>query len=238
MSATTVMANEETVVGLLHGFELSHRGRTVGLPHSAERLVALLAIQQRPVRREWVAGTLWLNSSQEHANGSLRTTLWRLDRPLRGLVQTTATQLSLRPGVAVDSRAMAASAYRVLQRGAGSDELASLTVGGDLLPDWYDDWVVMERERLRHLRLRALETLCVKLARSGRGSDAAEAGLAAVAGEPLRESAQRALIIAYLAEGNSCDALRQYQIFRDMLRRDLDLAPSPALQRMIAAITG
>ena len=29
-----------------------------------------------------------------------------------------------------------------------------------LLPDWYDDWVLIERERFHEVRLRALETLC------------------------------------------------------------------------------
>jgi len=49
--------------------------------------------------------------------------------------------------------------------GAESD---TETFVGDLLPDWYDDWVLIERERFRQLRLRALEALCERLPRAGR----------------------------------------------------------------------
>ena len=55
----------------------------------------------------------------------------------------------------------------------------------DLLPYWYDDWVLVERERFRQLRLRALEAMCQQLTALGRFDQALEAGLAAVAGEPL-----------------------------------------------------
>ena len=193
---------QPAAVGLLHGFELRCGGARVTLTHSAQRLIALLALHGRPVRREWAAGTLWLESSQEHANGCLRTTLWRTDPAARELVRATATELALADGVAVDAREMAASARRVFARDAEHDDLLALQQAGELLPDWYDDWVVLERERLRQLRLHALESLCVDLSARGRHAEAVEAGLAAVIGEPLRESAQRALIGAYLAEGN------------------------------------
>jgi DNA-binding SARP family transcriptional activator len=227
---------QHVALGLLHGFELRCGGVHVTLTHSAERLLALLALRGRPVRRDWAAGTLWLEASQDRANGCLRTTLWRADPAARALVRATATELSLADGVEVDAREMAASARRALARDAANGDLLALEQAGELLPDWYDDWVVLERERLRQLRLHALETLCADLTTQGRYAEAVEAGLAAVIGEPLRESAQRALISAYLAEGNPSDALRQYQIFRDRLRRDLALAPSRALQSLVAGI--
>ena len=43
---------------------------------------------------------------------------------------------------------------------------------GELLPDWYDDWVLLERERFRQLRLHALDALCDDLTRAGRHWDA------------------------------------------------------------------
>ena len=51
--------------------------------------------------------------------------------------------------------------------------------------------------------------------------------LEAVRAEPLRESANARLIEVYLAEGNVCDALRQYDAFRALLQRELGLEPSP-----------
>jgi DNA-binding SARP family transcriptional activator len=223
-------------LGLLHGFELRCGGTRITLQHAAQRLLALLAVHGRPVRRDWAAGALWLDASQEHANGCLRTTLWRTDPAARRLVHATSTELALDDTVSIDTTAMTDAARRVFERDGGRSELIALQGAGELLPDWYDDWVVLERERLRQLRLHALETLCVDFTARGRYAEAIEAGLAAVMGEPLRESAQRALISAYLAEGNPSDALRAYQLFRDRLRRDLALAPSPALQRLVAGI--
>jgi DNA-binding SARP family transcriptional activator len=111
-----------------------------------------------------------------------------------------------------------------------------LLVAGDLLPDWYDDWVVYERERLRQLRLHALELRCGELSRQGRYAEATDAGLAAVAGDPLRETAQRALIAAYLAEGNPSDALRQYDLYRRTLAETLGLTPSPCMHALVASV--
>ena len=90
-------------------------------------------------------------------------------------------------------------------------------VAGDLLPGWYDEWVVAEREHFRQLRLHALEKLCEQLTDEGRFGEAVEAGLVAVSGEPLRESAHRVLIRAYLKEGNRGEAIRQYEACRQVL---------------------
>jgi DNA-binding SARP family transcriptional activator len=101
----------------------------------------------------------------------------------------------------------------------------------DLLPDWYEEWVVVERERYRQLRLHALEALCVELVARQRFAQAVQAALVAVAGEPLRESANLALIRAYLAEGNVCEAMRHYQSFRDLLWDELRVVPSSGMRQ-------
>ena len=105
----------------------------------------------------------------------------------------------------------------------------------DLLPDWYEDWVLAEQERYRELRLHALEGLCEWLTRLEEFGPAIEAGLSAVAGEPLRESARRALIRAYLAEGNQAAAVLQYRRFQSLLDRELGLAPSRSLASLVAS---
>ena len=85
-------------------------------------------------------------------------------------------------------------------------------LSADLLPDWYDDdWVLVEREQYHQLRLHALEAMCARLTSIGRFGQAVQAGLAAVQGEPLRESAHYILIKAHLAAGNRWEATRQYE---------------------------
>jgi DNA-binding SARP family transcriptional activator len=108
-----------------------------------------------------------------------------------------------------------------------------LSGAGDLLPDWSDEWVLLERERLRMLRLHALEAFVERCLADGRFGDASEAAIAAVSSEPLRESAQRALISVYLAEGNRVEAIRQYRRFNDLLYHELGVAPSGQLTALI-----
>ncbi len=213
-------------LSLLQGFELEHDQAPVLLPLTAQRLVAFLALHRRRLLRVYVAGVLWIDSSQESANASLRTTLWRLRQPFP-LVDASASHLALNQEVSVDLHRVSALSHAVVS-GGGDDasDLAELIDAGDLLPDWYDDWVVIERERFRQRRLHALEALCERLAGQGRYGEAVEAGLTAVAGEPLRESTHRAVMRAHLAEGNRHEALRQYGMLRALLCDQLGLEPT------------
>ena len=102
-----------------------------------------------------------------------------------------------------------------------------------MLPDWYDDWVLLERERFRQVRLHALEVLSRRLADQGRIGEAIDAAILAVTIEPLRESAHRAVIVLHLEEGNVGEAMRQFETYRTLLARDLGLEPSPALARLV-----
>jgi DNA-binding SARP family transcriptional activator len=61
----------------------------------------------------------------------------------------------------------------------------------DLLPDWVDDWLVHDRERLHQLRLHVLEALADRLAGDGRYGLALDVALAALRSDTLRESAHR-----------------------------------------------
>jgi DNA-binding SARP family transcriptional activator len=223
-------------LGLLDGFRLRHRGRTLRLQPGAQRLLAFLALHDRPLHRLYVAGRLWTDSDQEHANASLRTSLWRLRRPGCVLVEATASEMALAEDVVVDVREAVARAHRVLDNGGEPPDLAGLIGVGDLLPDLYDDWVIIERERFRQLRLHSLERLCEDLTAAGSYAAAAEAGFAAIAGEPLRESAHRALISTYIAEGNLGEAFRQYRVFCDLAREQLGVPPSPRLRAMMSSL--
>ena len=107
---------------------------------------------------------------------------------------------------------------------------------GELLPEWFDDWIVVERERLRQVRLHGLEALCDRLSAAGHHSQAVQVGIAAVADEPLRESAQRTLIQAHLAEGNVSEAVRQFQVYRRLLREELGVGPSAALEGLVPPV--
>ena len=186
MSAT----GDSLQLGLLRGFEVRRGESLVQLPLSAQRVVAFLALHDRPLQRLYVAGSLWLDATESKANASLRTALWRLGRPDCALVDASPTHLALATAVRVDLRDAREAAESVID-GRTVDVDETLYAAGDLLPDWYDDWVLIEREHFRQLRLHALELLSDELTNGGRYAEAVRAGHAAVRGEPLRESAHR-----------------------------------------------
>jgi DNA-binding SARP family transcriptional activator len=230
-------AGAEVRLSILDGFDVEAASGSLHLTRACQRLLALLALHDRPLLRTFVAGTLWMDSSEEHASGCLRSTLWRVHRARAGIVLSSVSHVWLDPAVRLDVREATTVAHRLLDRSTPYDPAYGVHVllAVDLLPDWYDEWVVLERERFRQLRLHALEALCERLVAAGRRGEAVQAGLAAVAGEPLRESAHRTLIRAHLADGNRAEALRQYRWYADLLASELGLEPDPELTRLVHA---
>jgi DNA-binding SARP family transcriptional activator len=214
---------EPTELTVLGRFSCRSAGRPLLLPPRGERVLAYLALHRTPVRRHQLCGGLWGDSSEERASSNLRSTLWRLPRPQgEPLVEATDGHVGLAAHVTVDL-------WRVE---AGETEEGHL-LAGDLLPGWDDDWVLAERERYRQLRLHTLEDLCARRRDEARFSDALRLGLVAVQSEPLRETAHRQVIEVHLAEGNACEALRQYDAFRRLLHAELGLPPSAAMRRLV-----
>ena len=221
---------------LVDGFELIAGEATLWLPRASQRLVAFLALQEHPVLRLYVSGVLWPDTSEKRSAANLRSALWRVQRLGCKVIESNGQHMRLASSVVTDLRELTAVARRLLDRSIDCrDAICSqLYLCGELLRDWYDEWVIMERERFRQLRLHALEHLCEGLTVAGRYGQAVEAGLAAVASEPLRESAQRSLIRAYLAEGNFFEALRQYRWYRKILWDEVKIKPTSDLDRLVS----
>lgn len=227
-------ASPEIFLHLLGGFELRIDQEPVALPATARRLLAFLALGQRPLTRSYVSQSLWLDTTERHADGNLRTAIWKVGQLDVPVIWHGAGQVRLDASVFVDHRKSVSEAHRVL---ADPDSLEDLEVKAnrwtqDLLPDWYEDWLVAEQERYRQLRLHALEAVCLQLTARGRFGEAIDVGLAAVAGEPLRESARLALMRAYIAEGNVGDAIRQFRMFERLVWDELGIAPSSAMRQL------
>jgi hypothetical protein len=126
--------------------------------------------------------------------------------------------------VLVDLHMVCGWATRLVRGSASSDDLEIIPSGVDaidLLPGWYDDWALIERERVRQRLLHALEALSRQLAQTGRCAEAVDAAMMAVAAESLRESAQR-VAAAVPRSGAALDLLRA-----DSARQ----VPTPRLHR-------
>jgi DNA-binding SARP family transcriptional activator len=221
---------------MMGGFRLSVDGQPVALTHHAGRLVAFLALRGSALDRLAAASTLWLDSEEARAAASLRTTLWKIRLVSPDLVVADGRHLRLAPGLTTDVQLLdeQARCFARTNLPLAGPEPSVDVLAGDLLPDWYDDWVIAERERLRQQRLHLLEAWCRHLSGLGRHAEAIDAGQAAVAGEPLRESAQAALIAAHVAEGNRSEALRQFELYRMLLDDELGIAPSASLRALVS----
>jgi SARP family transcriptional regulator, regulator of embCAB operon len=235
-------ADRSSMVSVLGGFRLWRSGSTqAGVPRGSQRLLAFLALSGGVANRAAVAGTLWPDATESHAYSNLRSALVRLERTCRETLCTSKLELGLAEDVRVDLRHSQALAYRLLDPSIkpGQSELGAATFGAlsaDLLPGWYDDWVLIESEIWRQLRVHALEALALRLANVGRWGEAANAAGAAVQADPLRESAHAALIKVYLAEGNQSDAVREFTSYRALLHTELDLEPTPQLCRLVQGL--
>jgi len=152
------------------------------------------------------------------------------------MVEVSGDSLSLAEGVRVDVRELDAWASGVLDPHVRGEDVAvpEDALRGELLPGWCEEWVLLERERLRQRRMHALEALAVKLLAAGRLGEAIQAAYAAVHEEPLRESAHRVVVRVHLAEGNVAEARRACQSFREMLADTLGIAPT---QQMTSLLT-
>lgn len=227
------------VVELLPRFSLHHEGAELALTSRAERIVCFLAVEGGPVRRSVLAGTLWPEVTSDRAFASLRSALWSLPRMDPPLITATARSVALGAHVQTDLGTAIKEARRLVTDPADvTDPAASLRLlGHGLLVEWAEEWILIEQERFRQLRMHALEALCRELSRQGRHALAVEAGLQAVACEPLRESAHCLLMAAHLEEGNRCEAINQYRMCARLLHEELALEPSAPMRAMLRRAT-
>ena len=218
-------------------FQLLIAERHIGMPHGVQRLLAFLAIARQPVHRSRVAGQLWPDVAEWRALGNLRSALWRLRRVRSRVVRSVGGRLVLDSAVRVDLRELTDLSTRLLDDDPDAmHAVPDLVDASEILPGWEDEWLVIERERYRELRLRALEHACEAMIMRGDTGHGAGACLAAVEAEPFRESAQRLLVRMHLVEGNRAAALRSYLAFRELVEHELGIEPSDLMDDLVAGL--
>jgi DNA-binding SARP family transcriptional activator len=180
-------------VQLLGGFELLAGGEPAEVPESAQRLIAFLALRRRPQTRLCIAGNLWPEKNDERATANLRSTLWRtrLDDG-SSVLKPKGSLIGVAPGVRVDVWDVEA---------VKPETLAAAYLAGDvpdyerlfdeLLPGWYDDWVIIERERLAQLQLKIAEALARSLIERGDHISATDIAFRTLALDSLGDTKDR-----------------------------------------------
>lgn len=203
------------------------------LPKRSQRLVAYLALSGATPRIV-AAEALWPETSERQALTNLRTTAHQVRMACPGLLADSVNPLDLGPDVVVDVRRFRSIADAPEESLDEQPALLRLLLSsGDLLPGWYDDWVIFEQERLRRQRQIRLEEEAKRLLMAGASTQALALAQRAADLDPLRESAQRALIEVHLDMGNRIDALRTYSAFRTHSMREFGVGPSTHLEGLI-----
>src|SRR5215472_10361534 len=153
---------DSAVVHLFAGPYVTVGPKRLEVPEGSKQLLAYVALRRRRVERRQVAGSLWPFGNDERAAGNLRSALWRLKLAGIDLLESDTCSLMLRPGTVVDVTILCEWAARLVDGSATQADLRAVNWRNDamdLLPGWYDDWVIIERERVRQRFLHALEVL-------------------------------------------------------------------------------
>lgn len=229
-------------LALLGGWSLHDDGADVPMSSGGQRLLAFLALRGRS-QRDCVASVLWPDNDDQSALANLRTTLWRVRRRAPGVLVGTAQELELGQQVVVDVHGLISAGRRLMrEEGAPPADWAeighSLAGHEALLPGWYDEWVLTERERLQQLQVHALEIAAERLVQSQQLGVALEVAQAATAVEPFRETAHCAVLKVLLQQSNTAQAVRHYQRYEELLDRELGIEPSGDLRELIRPVLG
>ncbi|WP_327397381.1 AfsR/SARP family transcriptional regulator [Streptomyces phaeochromogenes] len=235
-SLTRAETGCSSVLHLFCGPFVTLAGERIEVPEGSKRLLVFVALQSGQVERRYAAASLWPLGDEPRAYGNLRSALWRLRQMRLNLIEADKTFLRLDPSVSVDVRLVCNWAQRLIRNELHPCDLAPLPWrldDLDFLPGCYDDWALMERERVRQRLLHALEALSRAFIVRDRCAEAVDVALTVVSGDPLRETAQRLLIEAHVAEHNWREARRALDVYRKTLRAELGVEPAQDLFDLI-----
>ena len=205
-------------------------------PQRTALLAYLLTFGDRLHARTVLAGLFWGELSDAGALHNLSDAIYRLRKrlepdnpdPSLSIFAGDVTHVGLNPQAAVwiDVQEF----LRLTGPGATLEQqLDALDLyGGDFLPGVYDDWVLLERERLATRYRETLSRLLTHYQNSGALDQALEMARRLVASDPLQEDANRVLMRLYYRAGRRDRALTLYQALRQKLADELEVEPEPA----------
>ena len=222
-------------IRLLGGFELRGDGTAIALPsRPAQSLLAYLTLNVGTAqRRELLAGLLWPDSPEAVARRNLRTALWHLRKALAAglagpheyiLADDITIAFSAQNAFSLDAAALRAAT----NADCSTDELAHVVslYRGELLPGFYEDWVILERDQLAAVFKATIQRLLGRLLAEERWEEvlAWSERWIALGGSP--EPAYRALMTAHACLGDSSSVAGTFRRCRSALREDLGVEPS------------
>jgi len=221
-------------------------GQDIGPFGRKERgLLAILAMAPgKPQPRDKLVGLLWSDRDDRRARDSLKHAVLKLRSSIDGIhpspIVADRESVTLeRAGVSVDvaefERLIAEGTAEAFGR-AGSIYRGDLLDGLGVRDPAFEEWLVIERQRLHNVACDALAKLLDhQLATESRDGAVATARRL-VTLDPLRESAHRVLMGMYAGQGQTALALKQYRSCHDVLRTQLGVKPEVETERLYESI--
>lgn len=232
------MGSQSPRIEVLGIFRVVWGRRVLSLSNAGEHVLALLALKRGPVARERLAGTLWPDVDRTRSQARLRSTLWRLGSERSAILEIRGNTLRLAQSCWVDLY----EAERIGHALSSSDPVSRQPedllelFGRDLLSDWYEPWIDIERDVYRQTRVHALESLARTLIADGQFFLAIRACMEAIRCEPFRDTSHLLLVEAYRAEGNPGAALSHILRYKETLWDELRVAPGSILANLEAQL--
>ena len=206
----------------------------------ARALLAYLAASPDEAHeRDRVAAVLWDEVDTELARANLRQALVALRRSLPStdvILRTDTQSLALHTAsLAIDLQLLRQSlnaTNRTALQAALTHYRGEFLDGFDGRSVAFDEWRQRQHHAIRSdvtAALRRLSELCVA---NEDYEGALSAGNRLLTLEPLDEAMHRQLMQLHARRGATTEALRQFRVCRDALRRELDVAPEPATETL------
>ncbi|WP_284025060.1 bacterial transcriptional activator domain-containing protein [Arthrobacter sp. zg-Y1219] len=232
--------NAELKLDVVRIWRLRRDGAVVHVASRQQRLITALAIRG-PCLRSYLIGLLWPECPESKALESLRVSIHVASRQVPGLIVNDGRLLSISTRVEIDLHRVQA-AIRALhddQQDANASVYLRELRDAELLPGWYEDWVVSAQVRLTQDRLSAFLLFAERSLERGNPLLAEAAAAMAVEIEPLHENAVRLLLTAQMQQGNPAAALRAYERYRKQLESDFGIGPAASIKGLITdSLTG
>jgi len=204
-------------VSLLGSFNIKYNKKPVSIAsRPAQTLFAYLILSAGTShRRERLAGLLWPDSLEETARDNLRHALWRIRKvlPAKQKIEYLLTDdLSIAFNASAEYWLDAAELERVSENTSTDDLFAILSAyQGELLPGFYDEWVVLEREHLHSVFEHHMARLMFLLQEKNRWLDILDWGERWIKLGQKPEPAYRALMSAQAAKGDMSKVAATYE---------------------------
>lgn len=222
---------------LFRSWQLLWGAEVVHVAARQQRLITALAING-PRPRRYIVGLLWPEHPEPRAMESLRVSVHIITRQVPGLLINGGAVLSLSELANVDLHRIRTQIRQLNRAGlnGGTRSFLHELRHAELLPGWYEDWIVFEQARLRQDRLRALLVIARESLVRCDYEVAVEACEIALELEPLYERAVGLLIQAHRQQGMNASALIAFEKYQAQLEADMGISPSGELQRLISRV--